>query len=85
MDAVSPHGHLGALNVPVFLLHGTGDSVIPSSETLWLKQDVPKPELKAALISPALVHVSMEDTVTISQKWELIHFLAQVLEMTDEK
>src|SRR5205085_6468186 len=64
MDAVSPHGHLGNLNVPVLLLHGTGDSVIPASETLWLKQDVPRSDLKAALISPALVHVSMEDTVT---------------------
>ncbi|PYP93101.1 MAG: hypothetical protein DMG65_01890 [Candidatus Angelobacter sp. Gp1-AA117] len=83
MDAVSPHGHLSALNVPVFLLHGTGDSVIPASETLWLEQDVPHAELKGALISPALVHVSMEQTVSFHDKWALVDFLAHVLNMTD--
>lgn len=83
MDAVSPHGHLSALHVPVFLLHGTGDSVIPASETLWLEQDVPPAELKDVLISPALVHVSMEQTVSFHDKWALVDFLAQVLKRTD--
>ncbi len=41
MEAVSPHGHLDQLHTPVFLLHGAGDTVIPSSETLWLAKDVP--------------------------------------------
>ena len=85
MDAVSPHRHLAALHVPVFLLHGTGDSVIPASETLWLEQDVPQSELKAALISPALVHVSMEQTVGLQDKWQLVDFLARVLQMTDTR
>jgi len=83
MDAVSPHGHLSSLHIPVFLLHGTGDSVIPASETLWLEQDVPHAELRAGLISPALVHVSMEQTVSFHDKWALVDFLAQVLKMTD--
>jgi pimeloyl-ACP methyl ester carboxylesterase len=79
MEAVSPHGHLGNLAIPVFLLHGSGDSVIPASETLWLEQDVPRKKLEAALISPALVHVSMEQSVSATQKWQLVHFLARVL------
>jgi pimeloyl-ACP methyl ester carboxylesterase len=83
MEAVSPHEHLGKLTVPVFLLHGSGDSVIPASETLWLEQDVPQKRLQAALISPALVHVSMEQNVSAWQKWELVHFLARVLAMSD--
>lgn len=80
MDAVSPHGHLGSLSVPVFLLHGTGDSVIPASETEWLERDVPGKEIQAALISPALIHVSMESTTTLTQKWQLVDFLAKVLD-----
>src|SRR5437868_10085065 len=34
-DQTSPHGHLNSLPVPVFLLHGAGDAVIPASETMW--------------------------------------------------
>src|SRR5262249_16835497 len=50
LQAVSPHGRVGGLQVPVYLLHGTGDSVIPASETLWLAKDVPQQELRKVLI-----------------------------------
>jgi pimeloyl-ACP methyl ester carboxylesterase len=83
MDAVSPHGHLSQLRVPVFLLHGSGDTVIPAAETEWLAKDVPRTELKAELISPALIHVSMEQTVSLREKWALVDFLAQVLHAAD--
>jgi hypothetical protein len=69
--------------VPVLLLHATGDSVIPASETLWLQQDVPAKDLKAVVISPALIHVSMEQKVPFSQKWELVDFMAKVIDSTE--
>jgi pimeloyl-ACP methyl ester carboxylesterase len=84
MDAVSPHGHLEQLHTPVFLLHGAGDTVIPASETLWLAKDVPAAELKASLISSALVHVDMGNKVTWQQQWQLMDFMAQVLEATEK-
>ena len=84
MAAVSPHGHLGGLHVPVSLLHGAADNVIPPSELLWLKQDVPKEFLKNALISRAISHVSMEGEPSAGDKIRLIHFMAQMLEMTGE-
>jgi pimeloyl-ACP methyl ester carboxylesterase len=84
MDAVSPHGHLAQLHTAVFLLHGAGDTIIPSSETLWLAQDVPAGELKSALLSPALVHVNMGDKVTWQQQWQLVDFMAQVLDATEK-
>jgi len=84
MDAVSPHGHLAQLHTPVFLLHGAGDTVIPSSETLWLAKDVPAAELKASLISSALVHVDMGNKVTWQQQWQLVDFMAQVLDATEK-
>ena len=83
MDAVSAHGHLAQLHTPVYLLHGAGDTIIPATETLWLATDVPPQELKATLISPALVHVNMEDKVTWQQQWALMDFMAQVLDATD--
>lgn len=84
MEAVSPHGHLANLDVPVYLLHGSGDSVIPASETLWLAKDVPQKDLQAMLISPALIHVNMEDGVSLGQRWELTNFLAKVVNAADE-
>ena len=83
MAAVSPHGRLQSLHVPVLLLHGSTDNVIPPSELLWLKQDVPAPYLKAALITPALSHVSMESKPTLADNLRLIHFMAQMLELAD--
>lgn len=81
--AVSPHGQLDHLQVPVMLLHASGDTVIPASETLWLARDVPQQELKATLVSPALIHVSMEQSVPLSQKWDLVDFVARVLDSAD--
>lgn len=83
MDAVSPNGHIAQLAVPIFLLHGSGDTVIPAAETEWLAKDVPPADLKAELISPALIHVSMEETVTLREKWALVDFLARILHAAD--
>lgn len=85
MQAVSPHGQVSTLHVPVYLLHGSTDTVIPASETLWLSKDVPQQDLKAVLISPAMnmIHVDGQHSVTTSEKWALVDFMAQVLHAAD--
>jgi pimeloyl-ACP methyl ester carboxylesterase len=86
MQAVSPHSQVSQLHIPVYLLHGTTDSVIPSSETLWLAKDVPAPALKTVLISPAMnmIHVDGQHPVTLSQKWVLVDFMAQILKASQK-
>ena len=84
MAPVSPHGNLGALQVPVLLLHGAADSVIPPSELLWLQRDVPPKALKAALISPAISHVALGGEPSLADQWKLVHFMAQILERTED-
>jgi len=84
MAAVSPHNQLGDLSTPVYLLHGAGDNIIPATETLWLSKDVPQQNLRAVLVSAALTHVDMGKTVAWQEKWQLVDFMAQVLEATDE-
>jgi dienelactone hydrolase len=84
MAPVSPRRNLGALRVPALLLHGTADNVIPSSELLWLQRDVPPAALKAALISPAIAHVALEVEPSITDRWKLVHFMAQILELTED-
>jgi len=83
MSPVSPRGHLGALQVPVLLLHGAADNVIPPSELLWLQQDVPPRALKSALISLAISHVDMQGKPSLADTLRLVHFMAQIFELTD--
>ncbi len=84
MNAVSPAGKMSGLHVPVYLLHGAGDSVIPPSESLWLAQDIPHNDLRAVLISQALVHVDMDKKVSFSDEWALVHFMAKILDAANE-
>ena len=85
MAPASPHGQLGALHLPVLLLHGAADNVIPPSEMLWLQQDIPSGLVKAALISPAFSHASMDGKPALADNLRLVHFMAQMLEQADKR
>ncbi len=79
MGRVSPHGNLGGLRARVFLLHGAGDSVIPPSESRWLAADAPSGAVENLLVSDAIQHVELHGEPTTRDKWDLVHFMAQVL------
>ncbi len=76
---VSPRGKLGALRVPVFLIHGVGDKVIPTSETEWLAREVPAEHLRRALITPVLSHADLQANLGLREYWEVVTFLREVL------
>ena len=79
-DAVSPQGRLTDLHVPVFLLHGASDAVIPSTETQWLAHEIPAATPEVVLITPAMGHVDPNLHLGIRQRWQLINFMAKVFE-----
>jgi dienelactone hydrolase len=79
LASLSPAGKLAGLRVPVFLVHGTGDPVVPSSETAWLARDVPKRALRRVLITPALRHAEGSGAPTATDGLRLVAFLAAVL------
>ena len=83
LSAISPEGKLGALHTPVFLLHGATDDIIPSTETLWLEKEIPKPYLRAALITPAFSHVDPDKHAVWTDQLRLVEFLAGVLRTAD--
>ena len=83
MERVSPHSHLAGLRVPVLLLHGSGDNVIPAAETQWLAQDVPQPWLRKALISPLLTHVEVDRHTSWRDKLAIVEFMAAMLREVD--
>jgi dienelactone hydrolase len=77
---VSPHGHLGQLDTPVYLLHGEADNIIPAAETQWMAAELPKHTLKAELISPVISHLDMDGLgPTALDQLRLVHFFALLL------
>jgi pimeloyl-ACP methyl ester carboxylesterase len=78
--AVSPSAHLARLRVPVFLLHGASDRVIPASETEWLAHDTPASRLRAVLVTRAIEHVELEGQAPLADRLALVHFMAGVLD-----
>ncbi len=79
LAAASPAGHLRFLRLPVLLLHGSDDDVIPPTEQLWLKRDLAPDELREALISPAISHVQVGSRVTLRERLALVHWMATMI------
>ncbi len=80
MQQVSPAGHLSQLHIPVFLLHGEGDNLIPPSETEWLAQELPPEYVRARLITPAFSHVDMQHELPWRDRWQLVSFITTILQ-----
>jgi acetyl esterase/lipase len=77
---LSPEGRLRALGTPVYLLHGEGDNIIPSAETLWMASELPPDVLKAMLVSPVLSHLDLNGPKPgAMDQWRLIHFFALMI------
>ena len=77
---LSPEGRLRALGTPVYLLHGEGDNIIPSAETLWMASELPPDVLKAMLVSPVLSHLDLNGSKPgAMDQWRLIHFFALMI------
>lgn len=82
LDAASPHFYLAKVHVPVMLLHGSADNVVPPTETLWLQHDLPAGVLRDALISPAIGHVEVGGASAMDQ-FRLIHWMKEMLDLLD--
>jgi len=83
MRRVSPSGHLRGLRVPVLLVHGSGDDVVPPTELQWLAREAPAGLVEEALVSPLLSHVDVGDKPGFGDNWRLVHFIAEILEEAD--
>jgi pimeloyl-ACP methyl ester carboxylesterase len=78
LASLSPHAQIGGLQVPVFILHGSADNVIPAAESLWLAEEVPTKKLRAVLITPTFSHVDPQQKVTWLDQLRLVHFVGGI-------
>ena len=78
LAALSVAGHLRALRLPVYLLHGAHDSVIPAYETDAANLELDGSEHQA-LVSPLVEHVEVSKTASLVDELALVSFMAKVL------
>jgi pimeloyl-ACP methyl ester carboxylesterase len=77
--AASPRDHMQGLSVPVLLLHGTGDPVVPSIETRYLARDIPRHLLRDVLITDLLRHAELNQLPAPTQVYRFARFIQRLL------
>jgi pimeloyl-ACP methyl ester carboxylesterase len=78
LRALSPEGKLARIPVPVYLLHGAGDSVIPPEETVWADRELgASPHI--TLVTPLIEHVEVNGKPTLRDQYALVRFMAALL------
>ncbi|MBI4263054.1 MAG: hypothetical protein HY657_01640 [Acidobacteria bacterium] len=80
--AASPESAPSQPSAPVFLLHGDGDTVIPTAESVVLGDYLRgKGADVRVLISQIITHAELDRTAALSETWKLISFWADVLRL----
>ena len=79
LAAISPHGHVDDVHVPVYILHGSADNIIPPAESLWLAKDIPRAEVSDVLITGAFSHVDPQKDESLKEELRLVRFVGHVL------
>ena len=81
LDSLSPAGRLARIRVPVYLLHGSDDSLIPPEETLWADRELgSRPHL--AVVTPLIEHVELRGKPRLRDvrvEWALVDLMAHLL------
>ena len=76
LDRASPSHCPRPVDLPVFLLHGRGDRVIPYTETLWNQAQLARTTHVESLISDAIAHAEYEPP-SLWERLRLVHFMAR--------
>jgi dienelactone hydrolase len=78
LRALSPEGKLAQIPVPVYLLHGESDSVIPPEETEWADRELAASPHRT-LVTPLIEHVEVNGKPTLADQYALVRFMAALL------
>jgi pimeloyl-ACP methyl ester carboxylesterase len=74
----SPSACPEPVRVPVHLVHGTGDRIVPYTESLWNARQLAEHTSVDTLISPAIVHAEY-DPPTWWERVQLVEFIVGAL------
>jgi hypothetical protein len=80
-DALSPERARSAPAAPIYLLHGAGDTVIPSVESVLLGDWLERQGVSArVLLSRLITHAEVDQSAAATETWKLVSFWADVLQ-----
>jgi len=80
--AASPERAPSVPSAPVFLLHGDGDTVIPTAESAVLGEYLRSKGVAVhVLISQIITHAELDRSAAAAEVWRLIGFWARVLSL----
>ena len=80
MDAASPAGHMNAIKVPVFLLHGAHDDVVPPSESKFSAQEASTSPDVHLLVTSKIGHAEMGKNESALDEVRILSFMAALLD-----
>jgi dienelactone hydrolase len=80
MRAASPAGHIADIKVPIFVLHGAHDDVVPPSEARWIEAEARPGQPISVLVSERLGHAELGKKEDPRETWRLLHWMAALLE-----
>jgi dienelactone hydrolase len=67
--------------VPVYLLHGTDDNVVPAIESTLLARDLAARGIPVhVLLTPLITHAEVDKASSAAAVWRLIHFWSKLLD-----
>jgi len=75
--ALSPKGKLSDIGVPVYLLHGAHDSVIPPSESVFCGLELGD-RAHEVLVTPLIEHVEVSRSAELREQFALVRFMARL-------
>ncbi|MEM9189177.1 MAG: alpha/beta hydrolase [Myxococcota bacterium] len=75
----SPAEKVAGLRIPVFLVHGADDPIVPAIETRWLASELPEQALEEVLVTGVLSHAQYDRPPSLEERWAMVHFMARVL------
>jgi dienelactone hydrolase len=80
MDAASPAGHMAAIRVPVFLLHGAHDDVVPPSESKFSAREASQSPDVHLLVTSKVGHAEMGKNESALDELRILRFMAALLD-----
>ena len=67
--------------IPVYLLHGTDDNVVPAIESTLLGADLAARGVPVhVLVTPLITHAEVDRAPSVAAVWRLIHFWTRLLD-----
>jgi dienelactone hydrolase len=80
MAEASPRGRIAEIRVPIFLLHGAADNVVPPSESRWIAAEANAAGVPCTLLVSEVIGHAEVGAASNGAKAQLVRFMAALLD-----